>query len=312
MKSVFLKSVSIPLELRLLRCLHPRMNISSKDTQYYVNLEKGFEGELRFATWLEANLEGEYIILCDLLLEFNGTIFQIDCLLISQKTVYLYEVKNYEGDFYIEKDSWYTNSGEEINNPILQVNRADMQLRRYLQSLGYRFSVEPNLVFINPEFTLFNAPRNQPIQLPTQLNRFMKKLNMRQGKLHEKHSNLAQLLISAHISKSPISRVPTYAFDQLQKGIPCKKCNSLETVQFVRDIVCSECGFSEKLEPAVMRCVEDLQLLFPDKRISVRIIQEWCRVIASKKAIRNILSKNLTLIHNGKYSYYVDESKINH
>jgi hypothetical protein len=39
---------SEPDELKLLRQLHMRMNLSTEEQQYYTNLEKGFEGEQKF------------------------------------------------------------------------------------------------------------------------------------------------------------------------------------------------------------------------------------------------------------------------
>lgn len=88
-----------PKELKILRCLDPRMHLSAKEKLYLDNLEKGYEGELIFEKeWLEPLL-GECFILNDCLFEVNNTYFQIDTLLILQKMIYLFDVKNYEGDF---------------------------------------------------------------------------------------------------------------------------------------------------------------------------------------------------------------------
>ena len=34
-----------PVEYKILRSLHPRMTLSPKENQNYLNLEKGYEGE---------------------------------------------------------------------------------------------------------------------------------------------------------------------------------------------------------------------------------------------------------------------------
>ena len=85
---MLIKACNEPAELKILRCLNARMNLSAKEKQHYLNLEKGYEGELIFEKWLK-NLAGEWLVLNDLLLEYNNTVFQIDTLLISQKTIYL-------------------------------------------------------------------------------------------------------------------------------------------------------------------------------------------------------------------------------
>jgi Nuclease-related domain len=116
-----------PVELKLLRFLNSRMNLAAKEKQYFFNLEKGYEGERKLAALLE-HLSIDLIILNDLLLEHNNSIFQIDTLLISQNTIYLFEVKNYEGDFYIDAEIWYKKSGNEIKNPLLQLKRSESLL----------------------------------------------------------------------------------------------------------------------------------------------------------------------------------------
>lgn len=69
-------------ELSVFRALNSRMDLSPKDETYYSNLEKGYQGEILFDEWLESVVEGG-LILNDLLLEMNNTLFQIDSVLIT-------------------------------------------------------------------------------------------------------------------------------------------------------------------------------------------------------------------------------------
>ena len=78
------------------------MTLSDKDKQHYFNLKKGYEGEVMFDSLTE-KLQCECLILNDLLLKINNTTFQIDTLIISD-TIYLFEVKNFEGDYVYESD----------------------------------------------------------------------------------------------------------------------------------------------------------------------------------------------------------------
>ncbi len=292
------------MELVILRYLNIRMNLSPKDKQNYLILEKGFEGERKFSEWLKNNTS-DCLILNDLLLEKNNTFFQIDSLLISQKTIYQFEVKNYEGDYYVDKDMWYMTSGTEIKNPLHQLKRSESLLRRLLQDLGSTLSVESYLIFINPEFTLYQAPLHLPIIFPSQMNRFMKKLNVNSAKLNGSQTKLAEQLIALHTKESPFTRIPFYDYDQLQKGITCATCNSFLTTYKERNLICDICGNKENLESAVMRSVREFKLLFPDKKITTPIIFDWFGVIESKKTIRRILSKNFKVMFQGKLSYFV-------
>lgn len=145
------------LELQLLRSLNIRMNLTEKETNNYFNLEKGFIGEQKFDEWLET-LPDNFLILNDLLLETNNTTFQIDSLVISPDAIYIFEVKNYEGDLIVENENWYTTSGTEIQNPILQLKRCETLLREnYCNNLVIAIpskhtssSSTPNSIYIKP------------------------------------------------------------------------------------------------------------------------------------------------------------------
>lgn len=293
------------MELKILSCLNARCNLSSKEKNYYLSLVKGFEGEKKFDEWLQ-NLSNDSIILNGLLLEINNTIFQIDTLLI-QETLYLLEIKNYEGDFYIEDDKWYTISGNEIKNPLLQVKRSESLLRQLLQDLGFKFPVKSFVIFVNPTFFLYNAPKNLPIIFPTQINRFINKINMNLSNLSNKHLKLKERLLSIQILETTSNHIPNYSYDQLEKGIYCVSCYSFVSTFDNQFIVCNKCGHKENVDSAILRNVEEYKILFPNRRITTKSIYEWCKIVESKKTIRRILAKNLSLIGHGKSSHYVNK-----
>ncbi|WP_339149968.1 MULTISPECIES: nuclease-related domain-containing protein [unclassified Sutcliffiella] len=109
-----------PGELKLLRILKARGGLV--DDSRFWNLEKGYQGEVLFDKWFSF-MDGEWIIVNDLLLDHGGSVFQIDSLVIGEERVYLFEVKNYEGDFYLDDGKWLSISQNEIKNPLLQMQR---------------------------------------------------------------------------------------------------------------------------------------------------------------------------------------------
>ncbi len=150
----------------ILKSLNNRMNLSDRDKEYYFNLKKGYEGELLFDSLTE-KLECDCLILNDLLLKVNNTVFQIDSLIIVEEALYCFEVKNYEGDYYYEKERFYNRkSNSEISNPLNQINRSEFLLRQLLQNLGFKIPIHSSVVFINPEFTLYQAPSEQTVHSP--------------------------------------------------------------------------------------------------------------------------------------------------
>ncbi|MFB9826938.1 nuclease-related domain-containing protein [Lederbergia wuyishanensis] len=286
------------------------MKLNSKNKSQFLQLLKGYEGEKEFNSLLK-DLTGDFLIINDVLLNKNNSLFQIDTQLISQNTIYLFDVKNYEGDFYIKEDRWYSiATGKEIQNPLTQLSRCSSLFRRYLQDLGINnFLVKEILIFINPEFTLYEAPRNQPIVLPTQLNRFLKMLESTTSQLGDNHYKLAEQITSDHIKVNPFSQVPDYEYEQLKKGVTCKLCYSFMVPFNIKELICKNCGRAEALEYAILRNVKEFSMLFPDIKITTKIIHEWCKVDVSMKTIRRILVKNLTRKYHGRYSYYTFPSE---
>ncbi|MDR6999565.1 nuclease-related domain-containing protein [Neobacillus niacini] len=292
-----------PDKLKIYRYLNTRMSLTEKEIKYYHNLEKGYEGEVMFDRLME-NLMEERHIINDLLLEENNTTFQSDSIIFSQDTIDLFEVKNYEGNFKYESGKFYTLSGNDIKNPLHQLERNETLLRQFLQSIGCYLPIEPHLIFMNPNFTLYQAPNNKPIIYPTQLGQFMEKFNMKRSKLTNKHIKFTDQLLSAHLIENPYKVLPSYRYEMLKKGMTCAKCHSFSISLEGKWIDCSICEYKELVEAAVMRCVREISLLFPDIKITANVVQDWCRVIECKRRLSRILSKNFAVKGYGKWTYY--------
>lgn len=292
-----------PKKLKILRSLNTRKELDPDEKRYYLSQEKGYEGEVKFDLMTE-KLESGLLILNDLLLSVNNTKFQIDSVIISPEKIYPCEVKNFEGDYEYKFGRLHIKNGPEIKDPLKQVERSESLLRQYLQKLGYSIPIEPYLVYVNPEFTLYQAPLNDTIIFPTQNNRLMKKFNMLPGKLNERHMKLAQRFVADHILESPYDHIQPYKYGELRNGMTCSLCHSFSVTVGEKIMVCNVCGCEEKIEAAVVRSVEELKLLFPEMKITTRVVYEWCKVLDSKKQIRRILKLNFKTIGLRNYTYF--------
>ena len=83
--------------IKLLGFLNTRMILTEDDLKQYLNLKKGYEGEVAFDLLTAANLNNDVFVLNDIMLEINHSKFQIDSSLIIQDTIFPCEVKNFEG-----------------------------------------------------------------------------------------------------------------------------------------------------------------------------------------------------------------------
>jgi hypothetical protein len=291
-------------ELLTMRYLNIRMDLTEKEKFHYLNLEKGFEGEVQFDQ-LASGLQEERYIINDLLLEVNNSYFQIDTTIISQRAIYLLDIKNFEGNYYLKSDKLYSaKTGRECKNPIDQLKRSGTLFRQLLQNLKQDYLVETLVIFINPEFTLYQAPMDQPIILSTQVNHFLRELDKIPSKLNDGHKKLAQKLISLHQTKNPFAILPTYHYDQQQKGVYCKFCKSFKVSIKNNKLVCEKCGGYEKIELAILRNVNEFKLLFPDRKITTHNIYEWCNLDLTKRTFCRVLKKNYSIFGNTSNAYY--------
>jgi hypothetical protein len=299
------KSRTESKELKILKVLNTRMILSEKDKLHFFNLKKGYEGEVMFDT-LTDKLQCDCRILNDLLLQINNTTFQIDTLIIISGRIFHYEIKNFEGNFFIEPEtnSFFKKPKKEYINPLLQLNRCESLLRQLLQNIGYNYPIDAKVVYINPEFTLYQAPLEDPIILPTQINNYMQKLNTTPSKLNGRDKKLADKLISLHIDENPYSTLPKYEYNQLRKGLTCGICNSFSISIQGKRCVCGECGHEELVKAAVLRSVNEINLLFPQMKITTNIMFDWCQIIEFKRTIKRILVKNYKKIGVRQWTYY--------
>ncbi|WP_042458707.1 nuclease-related domain-containing protein [Neobacillus dielmonensis] len=294
------------LELRKMRLLNKRMALTPEEKKAYLYVQKGYEGEVLFDRLTE-KLQCDVYVLNDLLLKHNNSLFQIDTLLIYQKSIMPIEIKNQDGDccYYPDKETFtMILTDKDMKNPLDQLKRSKQLLHSLLKSLGVQLPLEGYVVFVNPHFTLYQAPLNKPIIYPNQLDRFMDQLNKIPSTLGNQHKKVAAELAARHIKETPFTSLPQYSFGAMKKGSCCVKCDSYMVTVVEDELVCHVCGEHESIEAAVVRNVEEIRLLFPEMRITTNLVYEWCGVFPSKKMIRRILLKQYKAIGYGRWFYF--------
>lgn len=183
--------------------------------------------------------------------------------------------------------------------------RSETLLRQLLESYGLRFPIKSTIVFVNPQFTLYQAPMDKPFILPTQIERFINQLSAKPSLITNKHRGVADKLMSLHLKESPYMQVPKYEYHQLKKGISCGACNSFMVTVECRSCVCMGCGHRESVTSAVLRSVMEFRMLFPGERVTTSRVYDWCGgVVESRKSIRTILDKNLKSNGDNRWTYY--------
>src|SRR5699024_7602533 len=125
------------------------------------------------------------------------SVLQLDCIIIQQREIQHLEIKNFEGDFQLKDNALHIiKTDKEIKNPLNQLERGKFLLKQFLHDLGYNLPLKSYVVFVNPEFTIYQDKPKHPIVHPSQIFRFIKMLNNTPSKLTKTHYKLAHTLFS--------------------------------------------------------------------------------------------------------------------
>lgn len=291
--------------LRGMTYLDKRINLHDTDKRYLSNLDKGFNGEIRFDQFLNKFLTNEAIVLNDLLLVSKGTTFQIDSLIISSETIYVYEVKNFSGNYVMESGELMTTTGMDINNPLIQLNRISSFIKSLIKEWGFKYRVESNVVFVNDRFTLYQSRVEDPIIVFTQIRDHLTEVNHKSRYLTRDHHYLARKLIQTHKNGVPHQKqLPYYEYKDFKKGLSCSECGSFDLLVTQRSSYCKSCFKQHSIKEIVLENIEEYTFLFPDQKITTSTINEWCGAVVNIDKIRKILKENFAISGTTNGTYY--------
>lgn len=290
-------------ELLIYEALAKRMRLITDDYYYLRAMQKGYEGECQFDEYTK-KLKSDVIILNDLALKDWRKFFQIDALIVTGDAFFLYEVKNYEGEYRWTKERLIKSNGTKIENPLLNLDTKRVKLEIYLEKMGYTQKVHAFVVYINPEFTLVNPEEGEQYLLRSQLTRHLKTLDQQATPVENTHLKLASRLVEQHDSEHIFQDLPEYEYGQLKKAITCLQCGSLATSIKGKTLHCNACWGKAAAETAIRNSIEEYRLLFPKERLSTRRMMEWCGQ-EERFRIYRTLQKHWTPLRKGPHRYYV-------
>lgn len=196
-------------------------------------------------------------------------------------------------------------SNEEIKNPISQLQRTELLLKRLFKEEKIPLNIRPFILFTHPEFHLYRAPENLPLVFPTQLNRFIQKLHNIPCHITERHHEIAEQLKAKHLLTSSYESKVEYKYEVLKKGITCKKCESFMELTGRKKISCLTCEFIEPVFDSITRAVYEYHILFPENKITIPIVSDWTGKVVSNHYLRVVLSQHFTVAGNGKGTHYI-------
>lgn len=273
-----------------LEALDKRMNLSDSDKNYLLNLEKGYAGEELFDSLVKKYLNTDCLVLNDLLLTSGGNTFQVDSILITSDTLYIHEIKNYKGKYQFTAGQLLTVTGQEIISPIGQINRSKTLMREIIKEFSLDLNVKSSIVFVNPSFSLYLAKPSDPFILPNQIEMHLKELDRQSYTLSKEHRYLANKLLKEHKEDVPYQKMlPDYEIGNLKQELFCPICNNPSVKLTRRRAYCDHCTLSISIDELVMKHISEFKLLFPNEKVTVKKIHQWCGGRIYHRKVRTVL-----------------------
>ena len=301
-----LKSREKSSQLKGYESLNSRLSLSKDELSKYNHLKTGLEGEITFDKLVQTRLNKDILILNDLLLSVNGSSIQIDSLILMNNSVYIFEIKNYKGEYRYESGKYISKRGYTIVSPNNQLERTATLFAQLMKSWNYSVNVVKYLVFINPEFTLYRVESDDSVCLPTQINELLRKLGDQEVSRNPKLRQLANRLLENHKQNVPFElNLPTYAWEDLLKGPTCTHCRSFTLTYSQRSCVCKACGMKTDRLNNIIGNVEEMKLLFPEMKITTKSVSQWLNGALPAKSIRRALNTHYKKQGKSQGVYYL-------
>lgn len=273
-----------PKSLCVMECLRGRMAFSKEEERSYWQGVRGYEGECCFDSFTK-----DFVPINDLTIK-EGQTAQLDTLLVTEYTLYLFDVKNFDGQIMVRDGILYHNQERLVNNPLERLERAKVLLEKKLLLHHIRIPVVANLVFINPDMIIYGHHPDLPILLHPQIKPYLEKIS--RGSL-VKVEKLAQMVADFHTEDNPYTalQMMKYEYDNLKKGIFCPSCRVSMNAVSGRTVQCRKCAYKNSKTQAFLRMMDEYHILFPDKKVSVQNMYEWCGGMISKRTIHTLFER---------------------
>ena len=97
-------------------------------------------------------------------------------------------------------------------------------------------------------------------------------------------NKIVETLLSLHLEKHLYQRLPSYNYEELNKGLFRIKCEKISTTIKGYYCVCKVCIHRESLEYAILRSIKELQFAFPASPLTTSLIKCWCDGPSRKKS----------------------------
>ncbi|TFJ92236.1 nuclease-related domain-containing protein [Lentibacillus salicampi] len=277
----------------------------------YKRVKAGYDGERNVDYKLSTYPQKNFFVFQGIRLQNPPFPFQIDTLILTEKMIYILEVKNQKGVFQYDSEQQQLTQivdGEvkSYKDPILQAEAQKTHLQGWLARHGvFNMPIETLVVIAYPSTVIENITKDPEVYKKIIHN---ESLHEHLNRLNNRYTE--NILTSAHLKKlcqallnedtplrTDILQQHNIGWQHMIKGIPCEKCYQYPMERLNKKWQCPKC--SAVSSKAHERVILDHLLLH-----STTITNRQCREIlqVDSPGTAYLLMKSMNLSRSGKNS----------
>lgn len=321
-QSILQKELSnLPTQLEFLEVVNHRgKDFYTKEKALYKSLKAGFDGQEKLVFYLEKYGQSHWTILQNVWLDYFGT-FESDLILITNHSIYVFEIKNYSGTFIYDEGKCYYNKFETSINPVEQARVCMVNLKNMLSKKYRNIQVKSAVIFTGDDNDIQIKSHVQDIDIinRTQILNYIRQI-ADEEKSSRTHRITADDLIRSlapYEIPNPYSLAPLTdeELSHIIGGIYCTNCLSYDVKTLKLWITCS-CGFHEPRDEAIIRTICDYGVLTYGKNLKRIELEKFIGEDNSISYLKKILYDHFDANQNFSGTTYVNKnllySRIHH
>lgn len=297
---MILKDILRPKSIHYYSALKNRSHMTVEQQDDYVTQFYGYIGEMQFVDLLR-NINS--VVLWDISLYHQYLKrAQFDVIVLYERKLIHYDVKNYKGHFHLQGNQLLEQYGKKLKQPDDQLFRAEEIMRKVFEEHGIPYEIESYVVFINKDFYL--AGEHRPHWLTTgQLNRHLKRY-MRTNHNIEENIEVGNFLMCQHDPKQNVNLPVKADINDIKRGIKCSECLQLQSVTYEKKKYhhCSACGKKFSMHSLLFHNLQELYYL-KGEPFTLKEAVEWCDY-PPRTSVHRILKKYFVKMGHTKGATY--------
>lgn len=302
--SIGRKTASQPTEYEFIKIATQRKLVTNGlDLGHYKRVEAGALGEMQFEQIMNQFGSPQWYFLQNIWFE-NYNTFECDYVLVTKHCVYVFEIKNYYGEFEYQNGQCKSRGVGITYNPINQAHNAMVHLKNLVKNYSAEIPIKGVLVFIGEHNKVCVHDDIDYIDIITRneiysyIQNMIQKDNASLTAINPKY--LIEYLEPFEV-KNPYLVNPYTSSDimNLHAGLYCKMCSrELEMTRSLY-IECS-CGFQEYREHLIVRTACEYGVLTHGTNFVISDIQSFVGAFPSRVHMKNMLPKHFNVVPSEK------------